>query len=175
MRWGAIALVGVHRRRRSSLAGILARAGGLRADDVAFIAVGIVPGAVIGGRLGYLIVHSSYYGATPAQLLDPSIGGLELGLAVVGGFVTGALRGQPARRRRSVAGCTSPRCPLLFALGAGKLTMVLTGHGAGRAERCRLGDRLPRPGPVGLAGAGAAVGPVAGARGDRDARRSWPS
>ena len=53
VRWGAIALAGVI-AAALVLAGILARAAGLRADDVVFIAVGIVPGAVIGGRLGYL-------------------------------------------------------------------------------------------------------------------------
>ena len=65
--------------------------------------------------------------------------------------------------------------PLLFALGAGKLAMVLTGAGQGLPSDARLGDRLSRPGSVGLAGPGAAVGPVAGVRGHRDARRSWPS
>ena len=58
--------------------------------------------------------------------------------------------------------------PLLFALGAGKLTMVLGGAGQGQ-PRPRLGDRLPRPGP-GLARAGPAVAPVTGVRGLRDAR-----
>ena len=58
VRWGAIALAGVI-AAALLLAGILARAAGLRADDVVFIAVGIVPGAVIGGRLGYFLVHST--------------------------------------------------------------------------------------------------------------------
>ena len=47
--------------------------------------------------------------------------------------------------------------------------MVLTGTGQG-VPSGRLGDGLSRPGPVGLAGPGPAVGPVAGARGRRDAR-----
>ena len=117
---------------------------------------------------GYLIVHSSYYGSTPAQLLDPAMGGLELGLAVVGGFVTGAyvasLLGASVGRWLHVAAA-----PLLFALGAGKLAMVLTG--AGRACRAMPSGRRPISArALGLPGAGPALGPVTGPRGDRDAR-----
>jgi prolipoprotein diacylglyceryltransferase len=89
VRWATIALAGII-VAALVLAGLLARSGGLRADDVAFVAVGIVPGAVVGGRLGYLLLHASYFGSTPGLLLDPSIGGMELGLAVVGGFLTGS-------------------------------------------------------------------------------------
>ena len=145
--WGAIALAGVI-AAALLLAGILARAAGLRADDVVFIAVGIVPGAVIGGRLGYLIVHSSYYGSTPAQLLDPTVGGLELGLAVVGGFVTGAyvasLLGASVGRWLHIAAA-----PLLFALGAGKLAMVLSGTGQGVPSDAAWATAYLGPGPWG--------------------------
>jgi phosphatidylglycerol:prolipoprotein diacylglycerol transferase len=129
VRWAVIALVGVI-IAALILAGILARASGLRPDDIAFVAVGIVPGAVIGGRLGYLIVHAGYYGSAPDRLLDPSIGGMDLGLAVVGGFLTGcyvaSLLGASIGRWLHLAAA-----PVLFALGAGKLTMVLAGSGQG--------------------------------------------
>ena len=129
VRWGAIALTATI-VAALVVAGLLARAGGLRPDDVVFIAVGIVPGAVIGGRLGYLILHASYYGSDPGRLLDPAIGGLELGLAVVGGFITGAyvagLLGASVGRWLHVAAV-----PVVFALGAGKLALVLTGSGQG--------------------------------------------
>lgn len=145
--WGAIALAGVI-AAALLLAGILARAAGLRADDVVFIAVGIVPGAIIGGRVGYLIVHSSYYGSTPAQLLDPTVGGLELGLAVVGGFVTGAyvagLLGASVGRWLHIAAA-----PLLFALGAGKLAMVLSGTGQGVPSDAAWATAYLGPGPWG--------------------------
>jgi phosphatidylglycerol:prolipoprotein diacylglycerol transferase len=145
--WGAIALAGVI-TAALLLAGILARAAGLRADDVVFIAVGIVPGAVIGGRLGYLIVHSGYYGSTPGQLLDPTVGGLELGLAVVGGFLTGAyvasLLGASVGRWLHIAAA-----PLLFALGAGKLAMVLTGTGQGVPSDAAWATAYLGPGPWG--------------------------
>lgn len=147
VRWGAIALAVVI-ALALVLSGVRARAAWLRADDVAFIAVGIVPGAVIGGRLGYLIVHADYYGSAPAQLLDPSIGGMELGLAVVGGFVTGtyvaSLLGTSVGRWLHVAAV-----PVLFALGAGKLTMVLTGAGQGLPSSADWATAYLGPGPWG--------------------------
>ena len=57
-------------------------------------------------------------GSTPELLFDPSVGGLELGLAVVGGFITGSyvasLLGSPVGRWLHVA-----MAPTLFVLGAG--------------------------------------------------------
>ena len=38
----------------------------LRPDDLLFIAVAAIPGAVVGGRIGYLILHSDYYNANSA-------------------------------------------------------------------------------------------------------------
>jgi phosphatidylglycerol:prolipoprotein diacylglycerol transferase len=147
VRWGELALAGVI-AASLVLAGVLARRGGLRPDDVAFVAVGIVPGAVIGGRLGFLIVHAGYYGAAPGQLLDPSIGGMELGLAVVGGVVTGSyvasLLGASVGRWLHLAAA-----PVLLALGAGKLTMVLTGTGQGLPSDVATATAYLGPGPWG--------------------------
>jgi phosphatidylglycerol:prolipoprotein diacylglycerol transferase len=147
VRWGVIALA-VSIVAALLLAGALARAGGLRADDVAFLAVGIVPGAVIGGRLGYLIIHAGYYGPAPDRLLDPSIGGMDLGLAVVGGFVTGcyvaSLLGASVGRWLHVAAA-----PVLFVLGAGKLAMVLTGAGQGQPSAADWATAYLGPGPWG--------------------------
>jgi phosphatidylglycerol:prolipoprotein diacylglycerol transferase len=147
VRWGSLALVGVL-IAAMVMAGALARAGDLRPDDVAFVAVGIVPGAVVGARLGYLIVHSQAYGSAPERLLDPGVGGLELGLAVVGGLLTGSY----------VAGLLGPSIgrwlhlaalPALFALGAGKLTMVLTGTGQGVPSDVDQATAYLGPGPWG--------------------------
>ena len=147
VRWGAIALVVVI-VAALILAGILARAGGLRPDDVPLVAVGIVPGAVIGGRIGYFLVHAGFYGSAPDQLLDPSIGGLDLGLAVVGGFLTGcyvaSLLGASIGRWLHLAAA-----PVLFALGAGKLTMVLTGSGQGVPSFGDWATAYLGPGPWG--------------------------
>ena len=147
VRWGSIALVAVL-VGALAVAGLLARAGDLRPDDVAFVAVGIVPGAVIGARLGYLIMHGETFGSAPDRLLDPSIGGLELGLAVVGGFLTGSyvggLLGPSIGRWLHLAAL-----PVLFALGAGKLTMVLTGTGQGVASTADWATAYLGPGPWG--------------------------
>lgn len=130
VRWGTIALTVVI-VVALVLAGTLARAATLRADDVAFIAVGIVPGAIVGGRLGYAVLHWDSIASSPATLLDPAVGGMELGLALVGGLLTGAyvagLLGASLGRWLHLAAA-----PALFALGAGKLTLVLTGSGQGK-------------------------------------------
>ena len=132
IRWGAIALAGVI-VAALLLAGLLARADGLRMDDVAFVAVGVVPGAVVGGRLGYLIVHAGYYGATPERLLDPSIGSLELGLAVVGGILTGSyvasLLGASVGRWQYLA-----RLPVTIRPRGRQAHHGLTGTGAGASQ-----------------------------------------
>ncbi len=147
VRWGTIALVAAI-VAALVLAGVLARGGGLRPDDVIFVAIGVVPGAVIGGRLGYLILHAGTYGAAPDALLDPSVGGLELGLAVVGGFITGSyvasLLGSPLGRWLHVA-----MAPTLFVLGVGKLSMVLTGTGQGQPSSGDWATAYLGPGPWG--------------------------
>lgn len=147
LRWGAIALAGVV-VAALVLAGLFARSGGLRPDDVAFVAVGVVPGAVLGGRLGYLLLHLDYYGSAPDRLLDPSIGGLELGLGVVGGFLTGcyvaSLLGASVGRWLHIAAA-----PALLALGAGKLTMVLGGSGQGLPSDADWATAYLGPGPWG--------------------------
>ena len=129
VRWGVLGLAGIL-VVSLVLAGLMARAAGLRVDDLAFIAIGAVPGAVVGGRLGYAVQHWDYYGSRLGAVVDPSVGSLELGLGVLGGLLTAgyvaSLLGAPVGRWLHVA-----TGPLLFALGAGKLTMVLTGAGQG--------------------------------------------
>ena len=104
---------------------------GLRLDDLVFILVGAVPGAIVGGRAGYVLAHVDYYQANPAAILDPAQGGLSLTLAVPLGILTGGfiarLLGAPVGRWLHAAAF-----PLLFVLAAGKLIGVLgaTGQGA---------------------------------------------
>ncbi|HEX2756854.1 MAG TPA: prolipoprotein diacylglyceryl transferase family protein [Candidatus Limnocylindrales bacterium] len=112
------------------LAGVAARASGLRVDDLLFVVLGIVPGAVIGGRLGYVLLHPAFFTAVPGRILDPGVGSLELTVGVVGGALTGSLvalllDGRPGPWLRA---CTFPT---LFLLVAGKLAMVLGGTGQG--------------------------------------------
>jgi phosphatidylglycerol:prolipoprotein diacylglycerol transferase len=113
------------------LAALGARSMGLRADDLLFVVLGIVPGAVIGGRLGYVFLHPEFFSGRPGAILDPGVGSLELGLAVVGGALTGTivaalLDGDVGRWLHIAA------LPVLVVLGAGKLAMVLGGTGQGQ-------------------------------------------
>jgi prolipoprotein diacylglyceryltransferase len=103
---------------------------GLRLDDLVFILVGAVPGAIAGGRLGYVLDHLGYYSNNPAAILDPAQGGLTLTLAVPLGILTGGfiarLLGAPVGRWLHAAAF-----PLLFVLAASKLIGVLGATGQG--------------------------------------------
>ncbi len=105
-------------------------AGRLRRDDLILVAFGVVPGAFVGGRLGYGLIHLDYYRAVPSALTDPGQGGLALTLAVVLGTVSGLavarLLAAPISRWLGVAGL-----PVLLGLGLGKLTLVAGGDGQG--------------------------------------------
>jgi phosphatidylglycerol:prolipoprotein diacylglycerol transferase len=120
----------------------------LRIDDLVFISVGAVPGAVIGGRLGYVLDHLAFYQATPSAILDPAQGGLTLTLAVPLGMLTGALiarlLGAPVGRWMGAAAL-----PLLFVLGAGKLVGVLGATGQGSVTDLVWATAYDGPGPWG--------------------------
>ena len=112
------------------LAGLAARATGLRVDDLLFVVLGLVPGAVVGGRLGYVLLHPAFFSAVPSRILDPGVGSLELTLGVVGGAITGSLvalllDGRPGPWLRIAA------LPTLVLLALGKLAMVFGGTGQG--------------------------------------------
>jgi prolipoprotein diacylglyceryltransferase len=102
----------------------------LRRDDLILIAFGVVPGAVVGGRLDYVLVHLDYYQLHNEAILDVNQGGLGLTLAVVLGTLTGAavakLMNAPIGRWLAVLAM-----PTMFALGAGKLATILGGAGQG--------------------------------------------
>lgn len=113
------------------VAGLSARLVGLRLDDLLFVVLGVVPGAVVGGRLGYVFLHPAWFGADPGRIFDPAVGSLELTLAVVGGALTGVivavlLDGQPGRWLHAAT------LPTLVALAGGKLATVLGGRGQGQ-------------------------------------------
>ena len=102
----------------------------LRPDDLVFLVLAAVPGAIVGGRLGYGLLHLDYYSTHPGAILDPGQGSLELGLAIVGGALTGGLAarllGEPVGRWLHVAAL-----PVLAAIAVGKLAMALGGSGQG--------------------------------------------
>jgi phosphatidylglycerol:prolipoprotein diacylglycerol transferase len=123
----------------------------LRRDDLLFIALGAVPGAVLLGRLGYGLLHADFYATEWRALLDPRQGSLELTLGVVGGTATAiyvaSLVGAPVARWLHVA-----IVPLLAALGLGKVAQALGGSGQGAASDGLATAYLP-PGPWGSPGA----------------------
>lgn len=102
----------------------------LRRDDLILIAFGAVPGAVIGGRLGYALIHLDYYKVDLATIADPGQGGYGLTLAVVVGTLTAVavarLLAAPIDRWLGVAAV-----PVLLGLGLGKLATILGGAGQG--------------------------------------------
>jgi phosphatidylglycerol:prolipoprotein diacylglycerol transferase len=147
VRWQTVALVAVI-VAGLVVVGLIARREGLRSDDLLFIAVATVPGAVVGGRIGYVLLHLDFYGVNSTAILDPGQGSLELSLAVVGGLLSGsyvaALLGAPLGRWMRTASL-----PLLFVLGAGKLTMVLGGAGQGQPTDLAWATAYAGPGPWG--------------------------
>lgn len=124
----------------------------LRRDDLLFILLGVVPGAVILGRLGYGLLHVEYYAGDWRALLDPGQGSLELTLAVVGGTLTGiyvaALLDAPVGRWLHVA-----IVPVLLVLGLGKAAQALGGSGQGFPVDLAWATAYLPPGPWGSAGA----------------------
>ncbi|HVL53087.1 MAG TPA: prolipoprotein diacylglyceryl transferase family protein, partial [Vitreimonas sp.] len=139
--------------RRMPAKGSEAIAGILRPDDVLFIALAAMPGALIGGRLGYVLLHLEYYAANPTAFVDPAQGSLELALAVVGGALTGGygarvLSGSAARWFDVAA------VPTLAALAVGKLAMAAAGSGQGIPWQGSWATAYVGPGPWGSLAAG---------------------
>jgi prolipoprotein diacylglyceryltransferase len=130
VRWGTLTLAMVVLICLAT-AGVLARRERLRADDLLYIVIGAAPGAIVAGRIGYALLVPHAFRPGPLSLLDPAVGGLELGLAVAGGLATASivaiLLGSPLGRWAHIA-----TIPLLTAIVGGKLAMVLTGSGQGR-------------------------------------------
>jgi prolipoprotein diacylglyceryltransferase len=130
----------------------------LRADDLLFVTMGALPGAVVSGRLGYVLLHLDYYGTHPAFIVDPAYGSLELTLGVAGGVLSAAyvlrLLGAPLGRWAHVA-----IFPLLLALGAGKLVQVLGGDGQGLPTEVPWGTLYVGDGPWGSLGSDIASHP----------------
>jgi prolipoprotein diacylglyceryltransferase len=120
----------------------------LRADDLLYIAIAALPGALVGGRLGYALIHLGYYQGSPDALLDISRGGLELSMGVVGGTITASvvamLLGVPLGRWLHALAL-----PLLTLLGLIKVAMLLGGSGQGLPTDFSLATRYLGEGPWG--------------------------
>ena len=102
----------------------------LRLDDMLLIIAGIVPGAVVVGRIFHGLDYWSYYASEPSKLFDPSVGSLSLLGAVIGGLMTASYVARmidaPVRRWADAAAV-----PMLLAIGLGKLAQLLGGSGQG--------------------------------------------
>ena len=121
---------------------------GLRPGDLVLMVLAGVPGAIVGGRLGYVLDHLDFYRANPEAILDPAQGALTLTLAVPLGLLTGGLIGSligapVGRWMHAVA------LPLLFVLGAGKLVGVLGATGQGLPSDLPWATAYEGPGPWG--------------------------
>lgn len=118
----------------------------LRVDDLLLIVLGAVPGAVVGGRIGYALLHADFYAAHPAAIVDPAQGSLSLTLGIVGGIATGAIVarmvGAPVGRWMHAAAL-----PLLFAIAAGKLVGILGADGQGAPSDLPWATAYAGPGP----------------------------
>lgn len=127
---------------------VTARRAGLRLDDLLYIGLGVVPGAIIGGRIGYVLLHTDYYAADPGSIVDAGQGSLQLSLAVVGGTLTGLyvarLLDAPGGRWLHVAAL-----PLLLAIEGGKLAMAWGGRGQGQPSIDSWATAYLGPGPWG--------------------------
>ena len=123
---------------------------------------------MIGGRISFALLHSSYYGTDPGVLLDPAVGGLELGLARRRGTLSGAYVASLLEAPVGQWFHLAAELPALLAIGAGKPGDDPHRRRPGPAHGRRLvGDGLRRTRSVGLARAGHPVAPVAGVRGSR--------
>ena len=158
VRWATIALAVVILVCLSA-AGAVARRSRMRADDLLYCVVGAVPGAVIGGRIGYALLVPDAFRAGPMSLADPTVGGLELGLGVVGGVVTavivGAVLGAPVGRWAHALAVV-----VLGAIAGGKLTMALGGSGQGAPTDATWATAYVAPGPWGSLAPGLASHPA---------------
>ena len=137
--------------QRTPAVGPYVPAPGLRPDDLIFIVIGAVPGAAIGGRIGYVLAHLDYYSVNSSAIIDMSQGGLSLTLAVPLGCLTGAiiarLIGAPVARWLHASAF-----PLLLVLSLGKLVGILGATGQGMPSDLTWATSYVGPGPWGSLG-----------------------
>jgi len=128
-----VAALAARRYRPARAADVPDDAPALRRDDLLFIAVAVVPGAVIGGRIVYGLDAADVYASDLMALLDPARGSLSLLGAVIGGTLSAAYiarilsGGRPDWRR-----WLEIAAPLvLFLIVGAKFSQFLGGGGQG--------------------------------------------
>ena len=104
--------------------------GALGVEDLVYVVLAAVPGAVLGGRLAHGLAFWDVYSAQPERLLDPQLGSLSLLGAVIGGSLSAAIACRLLRA--PVRGwADAAALPLLVAVAIGKLAQFLGGSGQG--------------------------------------------
>lgn len=120
---------------------------GVRTDDVIFVVLATLPGAVVGGRAVHGLDFLGVYSADPAALLDLGHGSLSLVGAVAGGVLSGAyvcrLLGYAPGLWLDAAAES-----LLLAIGLGKLAEAVGGAGQGAPDAGTFATAYLGPGWV---------------------------
>ncbi len=148
LRWDALALAAVLLvamgawvlRLRSALGPAL------RFDDVCFVLLGAIPGAVVGGRLVHILDFADVYLVKPLTMLDLGRGSASLVGAVIGGALSAAYICRLLGGKVGVW-ADAAAIPLLMAIGLGKLALVLGGAGQGAPTDGSLGVAYTGVGP----------------------------
>ncbi len=148
IRWDALALVGVLLVAIGVWVVRLQRSLGpaLRFDEVCFVLLGAIPGAVVGGRIVHVLDYWDSYLLRPLTMLDLGHGSSSLVGAVVGGALSAAYICRLLGGRVGVW-ADAAAVPLLLAVGLGKLTLLLGGSGQGAATNGPLGLSFTGRGP----------------------------
>ncbi|MBX3030683.1 MAG: prolipoprotein diacylglyceryl transferase [Chloroflexi bacterium] len=115
-------------------------------EDIAFVLLAVIPGAVVGGRLVHALGFHEVYLADPRAAFDFGRGSLSLVGAVVGGCLTGGYLCRLLGGRVS-AWADAAALPLLVGIGAGKLALLLGGAGQGMTWEGPLALAFDGPGP----------------------------
>jgi prolipoprotein diacylglyceryltransferase len=137
---------------------LIASGFGVRIGDLLLVVLAIAPGAAVGGRIGYALLHLDYYLAQPGALMDPAQGSLELVLGVVGGTITGASAAS-ALGGRIGPWLHAAALPTLLGLAVGKLAMALGGAGQGLPSSLPWASSYVGAGPWGSLAPGVASHP----------------
>ena len=148
IRWDALALVGVLLVAIGVWVVRLHEALGpaLRFDEVCFVLLGAIPGAVVGGRIVHVLDYWDGYLLRPLTMLDLGHGSSSLVGAVVGGALSAAYICRLLGGRVGVW-ADAAAVPLLLAVGLGKLALLLGGSGQGAATDGLLGLSFTGRGP----------------------------
>jgi prolipoprotein diacylglyceryltransferase len=148
LRWDALALVGVLMlaigvwvlRLRTALSQTL------RFDDVCFVLLGAIPGAVVGGRMVHVLDYLDVYLVRPGTVLDLGRGSASLVGAVIGGALSAAYICRLLGGKVGVW-ADAASVPALLAIGLGKLALLLGAGGLGAATNGPLAVSYVGPGP----------------------------